>query len=190
VAPSVLSLAQDFFPLQGIYFHQRYVIRPPLQPPVQGFNSSLWLLQILFVRSPRERCKLLEHFNTSFNISVTKDRHKYKISTKKDYPSALFTTDELAGRTLLHTDFPHPSYAFNINGTGTFAADRENRIPLSEGERTFRWSVDPKGTLQMTWPSGKLMLWRKISRANDIVVAEFTEPPSPPTKATYRRSKQ
>jgi len=52
-------------------------------------------------------------------------------------------------------------------------------VQLNEGERTFRWAVGQKGNLQMTWSSGRVMTWRKLSRTNDIIEAEFTEPSSP-----------
>jgi hypothetical protein len=124
-------------------------------------------------------------------------RHEYIIQPRRtsaaarNYPKNSFSTAELAGSNLLFdTSLPDRKYTFNPDGTGTFSVDPQEGVQLSEDERAFRWSVDQKGMLQMSWPSGRVMVWRKLSRENDTIMAEFTEPPSPPTRATYRRSKQ
>ena len=121
-------------------------------------------------------------------------RNRYKISrtgsvslSGNNYPKTSFTSAELAGVDLQFVDIPDSKYTFNPDGSGTFTVAG---VQLNEGERTFRWAVGQKGNLQMTWSSGRVMTWRKLSRTNDIIEAEFTEPPSPPWRATYRRSKQ
>lgn len=107
-----------------------------------------------------------------------------------DYSKTRFSEAELAGCTLTNTREPNPHFVFSDNGTGVFFADSDNRIPLDEGGRTFRWSVDGNGKLQMTWSSGRVAVWEKLSRVNDLIEAEDSDLPPPPTTATYRRSKQ
>lgn len=124
-------------------------------------------------------------------------RHEYIIQTGEsgpaapNYPKFSFTTSELAGSTLLFDiNLPGRKYVFNANGTGTFSVDPSEGIELSEDWRNFRWSVDQEGKLHMTHASGMATVVRKLSRVNNNIVAEFTEQPSPPTKAIYRRSKK
>lgn len=131
------------------------------------------------------------------SIGPTKPyRNRYRISPRgsvsagsiNDYPKNSFTIAELADSKLQFADGQDSKYIFNPEGSGTFEVNIKG-IKLSEGERTFSWSVDQKGNLEMTWTSGRVMIWRKLSRNDDIIDAEFTEPPYPPTRETYRRSK-
>lgn len=116
-------------------------------------------------------------------------RHNYIIKTRRPDPGSTkysnnsFSKEELADSDLLLDN--DLKYTFKPDGTGTFSVN-----PQEEIDRTFRWGVNEKGILQMNWASGRQMLWRKISRMKNDIVAEFTEPPPPPGRATYRRSKQ
>jgi hypothetical protein len=101
-------------------------------------------------------------------------------STK--YSNNSFTEGELAGSDLLLDS--GLKYSFKPDGTGTFSVN-----PQEDSDRTFRWRLNEKGMLQMKWASGRLMLWRKISRTRNNIVAEISEPPSKPGRDIYRRSR-
>ena len=124
-------------------------------------------------------------------------RHDYIVQQGKmndaapNYPTDKFSTEELAGNSLLFfADRPDYKYTFNPDGTGTLFSDEPDLQGYEKDELTFRWLVNKEGRLYMTKASGRVMIWSKLSRKNDVITAEWTRSPSPPSRRTFRRSKE